>query len=672
MKKLLSLLAVIGLTAPIPTSIVACGGNNSLNDDEGDEENHLNVLRDELHTRLLEATEQHLTTFITQNAIIAPNETNVQLLNLGGMQSLTSENSHLTGQLTSQEMQTLNDDIAWVINFNTLQTLLQAIANEAQFNVITQGMTGNVLESVNLHIANGFGSSADVWNQGGFLTWFTTENDLIGGNAFVGNFSVNFSLEVRFTSIDSFTVSRNLTTVTTNNIQLGNALIRYTNEGGQILGKNPNAVQLLTSSSRTVIENRSNDETYLVQQVTNSLSGATTSLESVFLPEFFNPLIIEGAGVNLGLQKSDENSGIIAQNSLMWTDEFFKNNRVDANVTSTFTSPNGFTRAYLQSLDQHAFQATNLIWGVDMGSFDNSQNSTAIEIEARRQIIDDYINVFNDDLNTQFSNQIEIFTNTYSAFTPYSDAIVKYGHAILNNINLTINNQNQILLPAIQIPLAVTVNDQNRLSEEVSQAYAENIRRALAAIQHFYTIDVNQYQEGAQSLLGGFRSDSIAVASGEFNFFNDVITDVNTLMEDGPGWWISPSLNLQNRFNLVDPNWPGFQLRPVIQNQINQTNDFRHSFGWWRPLEQAGSSTYFSMQKQEFNGLKGFNLTRAGEQNLGGDRPQHLTANIRFEYFLELDYFGVWLLWDRGFGSPSQHMLENFSPNHQNFIFTRA
>jgi len=56
---------------------------------------------------------------------------------------------------------------------------------------------------------------------------------------------------------------------------------------------------------------------------------------------------------------------------------------------------------------------------------------------------------------------------------------------------------------------------------------AENIRIALATIQHFYTIDVTQYQEGTQSLLRDFRNDSISIdAETSINFFDNVLSDV--------------------------------------------------------------------------------------------------------------------------------------------------
>ena len=155
--------------------------------------------------------------------------------------------------------------------------------------------------------------------------------------------------------------------------------------------------------------------------------------------------------------------------------------------------------------------------------FGENFNSSFAQL-ARTRIINDYINEFNEDLNSEFSIALDNFITTYSNFASNAATIVKFGHSLLGNLELNIRGT-VIPLPQIQIPLTVSVNDStSRIDAVTSQAYAENIRIALAAIQYFYTIDVTQYQEGAQSLLGGFTSNVINLGPGSsFNFFENVL-----------------------------------------------------------------------------------------------------------------------------------------------------
>ena len=653
MKKLLSLLATVSLVSTTTASVVACGGENNQFDDDT---SNIDDLRNSLFERLSEAVTDHLNVYMTSNSIIDPNDENLDALNMSGIQSLSPiENEHPTREMSPTEIESLNSDVNKIINFAALQTRLQNIVNESQFNVITQGLTGNALEAISLDISGGFASAAEIHTGAAFVNWLNVENALIN-EAFVGNFSVNFSLTVRYTATDSFTVNSNLTTVTTNNIYLGAALQRYIT-GGSVLGSRADAAQIFISSSRDVIEDRSSDETYIANSITNSLTQTGANLGDIIVDEFFDNLTIGAAGFDLTVSKTEPTENIVG--SLTWTNEFFRNHRIN---TPNWDIPSGqFTREGLESIHSSTglFQAINLIWGVDMGTY--NQPTGIIPVAARAEIIESYIEFFNSAQNDAITTSVNNFVENYTGFESNANALVKIGHGVLNNLRLEITADSQVLLPAIQIPLALTINNENRLSEAVSQAYAENIRRALAVIQYYYSIDTSLYQEGAISLFGGFHRETMQIGANSWNFWNVNIFNARSANAQG-GVNTFGVRNFESRFNLQGgvnmnngnalnpPHWSA-QVRPLIQNRINQTGGFRHSFG-------TNQNTFVEFQQQTFGGIQGFNLMWI--------HPTISVNYLRLTYRLDLDYFGVNLGTNM-----TANVRNDFNSNTRNFVFTR-
>jgi len=161
---------------------------------------------------------------------------------------------------------------------------------------------------------------------------------------------------------------------------------------------------------------------------------------------------------------------------------------------------------------------------------------------------------------------------------------------MLSNIALIINGTNQLLLPSIYAPLTLTVADSlNRLDTVTSLTFAENIRIALAAIQHFYSIDVNLYQDGAQSLLGRFHREIIYMGSFEYNFLDENIFNFSSISQNSGNWNLS-GRNFSRRFNLRGGITNAIEnsqyivhraqmIRSILQIESGQTNDFSHWFG---------------------------------------------------------------------------------------------
>gem|GEM_PF-2127238 len=155
-------------------------------------------------------------------------------------------------------------------------------------------------------------------------------------------------------------------------------------------------------------------------------------------------------------------------------------------------------------------------------------------------------------LNQSFANEVSSFINNHQGFKNEVNAIIKYGYANLTNLVLYIDDSVSVQLPPITMPLVLTVEDSdNRIDDKTSEAYAENIRRALATIQYYYSIDVNQYQEGAQSLFGGFNTNTIEIDNKNYNFYNDVLYDVSSI-DSGNNNSNSDISVFKNKFNFFD------------------------------------------------------------------------------------------------------------------------
>gem|GEM_PF-5575923 len=81
----------------------------------------------------------------------------------------------------------------------------------------------------------------------------------------------------------------------------------FLENGTNVLGNDANATEFLSSSSRNVIKNRSNDEKYFENNLTTSLIDDTFELGSIIVDNFFS----EMSNVNINV---DEN--VLLQNSL--------------------------------------------------------------------------------------------------------------------------------------------------------------------------------------------------------------------------------------------------------------------------------------------------------------------------------------------------------------------
>lgn len=645
MKKLLSLLSILSLTSSASISTIACKDTLGEDNDE-----NLDELRNELNQELEFKINDHISLMINQNSIIdSSNEEEFKFLNENILKEVAyNQNIPASGSISDELVNDLKDDIYKIVKLENIQSLIKDIIDQEKYEKIASEFNGDILVDITLHTENGFGLIGGKDDGTVYVNWSEIHTET-QDHDFIGNISVDFSTEINFLSNDliKYNIRKNITTVITNNAKIGEATNLYLNKIINLLNRE-DILDVLAFDSKGVYDKKT-DEDNISLNLARAFEGeGDIDLNSIIIDEIFKEIFIDE---NLGLEinkTETEDKNIIASNSLVWENEFFKNNQISIN--QWIVPSREYTKEWLET-NYSGFgfsQAVNLVWGVDMGEYDASWDDETATI-ARNLIIDDYINRFNLSLNQSFSDEVSLFIDDHQGFESKVNAIIKYGYADLTNLVLHIDDSVSVQLPSITIPLVLTVEDsENRIDDKTSEAYAENIRRALATIQYYYSIDVNQYQEGAQSLFGGFNRDTIEIDDRNYNFYNDVLYDVSSI-NSGNNDPNSDIALFKNRFNFSDESHWTNVIKSLINEQIGQTNSFEHSLG-------TDQETYLRFAKISFADIDGFNLSQIAGPG----------SSRRLVYQLTLDYFALYIG-----GQMIGTSNADYSDEIQNFLFTR-